>query len=67
VGLKLNWTHELLAYVDDVNLLEDNIETINKNTETLIEVSKEVGLEINVDKLSICWCLATRMQMKIRI
>jgi hypothetical protein len=25
VGLKLNGTHQLLAYTDDVNLLEDNI------------------------------------------
>jgi hypothetical protein len=28
----------------------DNIDTIRKNTETLIDASKEVGLEINVDK-----------------
>jgi hypothetical protein len=48
VGLKLNGTHQLLAYADDVNLLGDNIDTINKNTETLIDTSKEVGLEINV-------------------
>jgi hypothetical protein len=33
-----------------VNLLEDNIYTIKKNTETLIEAGKEVGLEINVEK-----------------
>jgi hypothetical protein len=33
-----------------VNLLGDGIDTINKNTETLIDVSKEVGLEINVEK-----------------
>jgi hypothetical protein len=50
VGLKLNWIHQLLAYADDVNLLGDNIDTIKKNTETLIDASKEVGLEINVDK-----------------
>jgi hypothetical protein len=50
VGLKLNGTHQLLAYADDVNLLEDNIDTIEKNTETLIDASKEVGLEINVEK-----------------
>jgi hypothetical protein len=32
VELKLNWTHQLLAYAVDVNLLEDNIDTIRKNT-----------------------------------
>jgi hypothetical protein len=50
VGLKLNRTHQLLAYADDVNLLGDNIDTRKKNTETLIDASKEVGLEINVEK-----------------
>jgi hypothetical protein len=50
VGLKLNGTHQRLAYTDDVNLLGDNIDTIKKNTETLIDASKEVGLEINVEK-----------------
>jgi hypothetical protein len=33
-----------------VNLLGDNIDTTNKNKETLIDASKEVGLEINVEK-----------------
>jgi hypothetical protein len=45
VGLKLN----VIAYADDVNLLGDNVYLINKNTETLIDTSREVGLKINVE------------------
>jgi hypothetical protein len=50
VGLILNGTHQRLAYAYDVNLLGDNIDTINENTETLIDASMDVGLEINVEK-----------------
>jgi hypothetical protein len=50
MGLKLNGIHHLLAYADDVNILGDNIATINKTTENLIDSSEEVGLEINVEK-----------------
>jgi hypothetical protein len=50
VGLKLNGTHQLLVYADDVNLLGDNIDAIKKNRETLIDASKEVGLEVNTEK-----------------
>jgi hypothetical protein len=46
----MNGTHQLLAYGDDVNLLGDNLDTIKKNKETSIDASKEVGLEINVEK-----------------
>jgi hypothetical protein len=54
VGLKLNGAHQLLVYADDVYLLADNINATKKNTKTLIEASKEVGLEVNAGKLSIC-------------
>jgi hypothetical protein len=39
-----------LIYADDVNLLGDNIDTIKKNTQNLIDASKEVGLEVNAEK-----------------
>jgi ABC-type siderophore export system fused ATPase/permease subunit len=49
VRLKLNGTHQLLVYAD-VNLLGDNTDTIKKTIETLIDASKEVGLEVNTEK-----------------
>jgi hypothetical protein len=61
VGVKLNGTHQLLAYTDDVNLLGDNIVTTEKNTETIIGAGKEVVLEINLEKLNKCSYLFTRM------
>jgi hypothetical protein len=48
--LKSDRSHQLLAYADDMNLLGDKIDTVRKKTETFIDASKEVGLEINGDK-----------------
>jgi hypothetical protein len=44
--LKLNGTPQLLACVDDVNILGGSIYTIKKNAETLVVVSKETALEV---------------------
>jgi hypothetical protein len=49
-----------VAYADDVNLLGDNIDTIEKNMETLIGTSNEVGLETNVEKIK--YMLVSRHQ-----
>jgi hypothetical protein len=67
VGLKLNGTHKLLVYSDIVNLLGDNVDTIKKNTETLIDDSKELGLEFNIGKSNYCNMKAESQNNEVRI
>ena len=49
---KLNITHQLLDYVDDVNtsILRGRVHTIKENAESTVVASKENRLEVNADK-----------------
>jgi len=49
-GFKVNGTHHLLAYADDVNILGGSKHTVKENAEALVIATKENGLEVNADK-----------------
>jgi hypothetical protein len=43
-------THQHQVYADDVNLLRDNINAMQENTEAPIDTSKEAGLQESTEK-----------------
>jgi len=47
--LKLNGTHQILIYDDDIILCK-SIHTVKKNTEASVAPSKESGLDVKADK-----------------
>jgi Reverse transcriptase (RNA-dependent DNA polymerase). len=38
LGLDMNGTHQILAYADDVNLIGDDIRTIERNADVLVRI-----------------------------
>ena len=48
----MNDTHQVLAFADDVNWIGDDIKTIERNTDVLLNACKEIGLAVNKEKLS---------------
>jgi len=47
--LELNGANQFLVYANDINLLGESILTTNKNTEALLESSKEIVLQVNAE------------------
>ena len=51
VGLKLNGTHQLLAYADDVNVLGGSVHTVKENAEALVVATKDISFPSTILKL----------------
>ena len=49
-GLKLNGTHQILAYANDVNILGESTHTLKENAWALVAATREIGLEVSADK-----------------
>jgi hypothetical protein len=59
-GLKLNGTHQLLVYADDVNVLGGRVHTIKKNPEVLRVAINDIGLDVKVDKTKYAYMVMSR-------
>ena len=46
----MNGTHQVLAHADDVNLIGDDIRTIERNADVLLNACKNIGLAVNIGK-----------------
>ena len=40
----MNGTHQVLAYADDVNLIDNDIRTIERNADVLLNACRDIGL-----------------------
>ena len=49
-GLKLNGTHQLQTYADDVIILGGSINSLKENAEALVAATRETGLELSTEK-----------------
>ena len=46
----MNGTRQVLAYADDVNLIGDDIRTVERNSNVLLNVCMDIGLAVNIGK-----------------
>ena len=46
----MNDTHQVLAYADDVNLIGNDIWTLERNADVLLNACKVTGLAVNTGK-----------------
>ena len=46
----MNGTHQVLTYADDINLIGNDIRTIERNADVLLNACRDIGLEVITEK-----------------
>jgi hypothetical protein len=49
-GVDMNGTHQVLAYEDGVNCIGDDIRTMERRADVLLNAIKNIGLAVNTGK-----------------
>jgi len=49
-GRTLNGLNQLFVYADDIDLIKEDIETLQTNTEVLVEAYDEIGLQVKTER-----------------
>jgi len=44
----LNGLNQLFVYADDVDFIGDDIDTLQSNTDILVQACNEIGLKVNI-------------------
>jgi hypothetical protein len=52
----LNGTYKLLVYADNVNIMDEKVYNIKKNTKVLVIATEENGVGVNADSVSTWSC-----------
>jgi hypothetical protein len=64
-GLELNGRHQQLFYANDVNLLGGSVNTIKENSETLLEATRDIGLQISAEKTVYYYVLSSEPRTEL--
>ena len=67
LGLDMNSIHQVLANVDDVNVIGDDVRTIERNAGVLIHACKDIGLKTKYIEMGSHWGMIANEYIKIKV
>jgi hypothetical protein len=65
LGLELNRLNQVPIHAPDANFLGENFYTIKNNAEIILQSSKEIGLQVNINKTKMLQKLKSAIHVNI--